>query len=191
MPYTQTHRPMSVPEWIAYEETTDARHDYIDGECRELWPLTVLHAQRCTRLGVLLFEQTRKTKFQFYGGSLRIGVEPGRCYLHPNGSIFDAEPIEDLDDPVPHGYLNPRVIFEVVEEETLHYDAGRKFEAWRSVPSVREILLIDTAEPRVHAYEREEGGGWSVRFWSGLDAVVPIRTASIGLPLGPLYEPWW
>ena len=141
-PLVQTLRPMSLAEWIEFEEAAEARHEFFDGECRELWPMTARHAGITTELCCFMHESLRDTRHRYYIGSLRIAAARGRRYFYPNGTIFEGEPKDDPDDPVPFAYATPKVVFEVLERESEHYDRGKKLRAWTEVEGIEEVVFI-------------------------------------------------
>ena len=83
--------------------------------------------------------------------------------------------------------LNPRLIVEVLSPSTEAYDRGKKFEAYRTVTSLREYLLVHQDRPHVEHYSRQEDGSWLLREASGLEGLVQIGRMNIRIELAELY----
>ncbi len=52
------------------------------------------------------------------------------------------------------------MIVEVVSPATEDYDRGRKFEHYRSIPSLSRYLLVASARINVELYTRQDSGQW-------------------------------
>ena len=68
----------------------------------------------------------------------------------------------------------PVLVVEVESPGTVRHDRGVKVGRYRELPSVREILLVASAERRVQLWRRE-GGRWSVEDVIG-DAVLRLES---------------
>ena len=71
-----------------------------------------------------------------HSGDLRLLVTPASLYTYPDVMVVcaDIHFADDQKDTV----LNPMVLIEVLSESTSDYDRGRKFEYYRTLPSLRE-----------------------------------------------------
>jgi Uma2 family endonuclease len=83
---------------------------------------------------------------------------------------------------------NPAVIVEVLSKTTEAYDRGRKFEAYRQLPSLREYLLVSQDAPLIERFTREGDDRWVLTTVRGLDAVVPLEIIDAELPLAEVYD---
>lgn len=50
--------------------------------------------------------------------------------------------------------LNPTLIAEVLSDSTEAYDRGKKFELYRSLPSLAQYVLVATVHAHVDVYTR-------------------------------------
>lgn len=55
---------------------------------------------------------------------------------------------------------NPAAVFEVLSESTERFDPGDKFGGYRSIPSLREFVLVSQHERLVEHYVRHPDGTW-------------------------------
>ncbi|HSS51831.1 MAG TPA: Uma2 family endonuclease, partial [Thermoanaerobaculia bacterium] len=56
--------------------------------------------------------------------------------------------------------LNPDVIIEVLSPSTEDYDRGPKFAHYRSIPSLKEYVLVSQHRVRVEHHVRQPNGDW-------------------------------
>ena len=108
---------------------------------------------------------------------------PSGRYFHPDALVI-CEKQQVLPDKT---ILNPSVLFEILSESTEDFDLGRKGVLYRSIPSLREYILIEQTHAWVQRWKRGGTGQWVVEEYSGLDAVLPIEALSCEVPLRELY----
>lgn len=83
---------------------------------------------------------------------------------------------------------NPTVIVEVLSKATAAYDRGRKFEAYRQIPSLREYLLVSQETPTIERFTRERDDRWVLTTGRGLEGVFPLDIIEATLPLIEVYD---
>lgn len=59
--------------------------------------------------------------------------------------------------------LNPLVLLEVTRDSSEQYDTGDKLEAYRTIPSLREVIVVAHRERRITVHRRDAAGTWSTR----------------------------
>ena len=116
-----------------------------------------------------------------YRESTRVRVPSGR-YFHPDLAVVCGK----LDVHADQSVLNPVVVFEILSGSTADFDLGRKGILYRSIPSLKEYILIEQRRAWVQRWARERGS-WHVEEISGLGAVLPITALGCEIPLGELY----
>lgn len=55
---------------------------------------------------------------------------------------------------------NPIMIVEVLSKSTESYDRGAKFQAYRTIPTFQEYVLIEQYSMQVERYYKTEAGEW-------------------------------
>jgi len=79
------------------------------------------------------------------------------------------------------------VLVEVISDSTGDYDRGQKFELYRSIPTLRDYLLIEqsrvAAEHRQYVSDTE----WASRWMTPADDVVRLTGVELELPLSRIY----
>ena len=59
--------------------------------------------------------------------------------------------------------LNPMVLLEVTRDSSEDYDTGAKLECYRTIPSLRDCVIVSHRERRITVHSRGPDGAWSTR----------------------------
>jgi Uma2 family endonuclease len=106
----------------------------------------------------LLRTALRGTTCNAFGSDLRIS-SPGGLFTYPDVSVICGQ-VEIVPDR-PDTATNPVVLFEILSDATRGYDRGEKFELYKTIPSLREYVIIEQREVLVEQFRRSEAGLWS------------------------------
>ena len=204
---------MSLDEYLALEEAGGRRHEFhalpgdpTRGEVLAMSGATEPHCVASANLIRLVGNAVQGTGCRAMSESMKIfapgsadaaGNETGSRHLYPDLSVRCGEPRFAGDDepetpPKRTTLLNPAAVFEVLSPSTEKYDRFEKFAAYRSIPSLREYVLIQQDRPAVEVYTRREDGGWAFDFFLGTplgnDAEAELPGLGITLSLPDLYD---
>jgi Uma2 family endonuclease len=83
---------------------------------------------------------------------------------------------------------NPLVIVEILSDSIKNYDRGEKFKFYRTLPSLREYVLIDQYSMHVEQFAREETGKWILTEYQGAAAVLKFSSIGFEVAFRELYE---
>ncbi|MBE7244821.1 MAG: Uma2 family endonuclease [Actinomycetospora chiangmaiensis] len=114
---------------------------------------------------------------------------PGLAIL--SDAMDDFAPIPDVvvrcGPPLPDGYAaDPLLVAEVLSPSTMSLDRGRKIDFYRTVPSLKVLLIVYSDETRVEVWRRE-AGDWSVAAL-GLDGTVMLPELDGTVPVRDIYR---
>lgn len=79
------------------------------------------------------------------------------------------------------------IVFEVLSPGTRRVDEGEKRDAYLSISSLQQYLLVATELPRVVSYTRGDAG-FVTEVYESLDTVVQLPSIDAELRLADLYE---
>lgn len=182
---TAPKRRYTEAEYLAIERDVEAKHEYYRGEMFAMSGASRQHNQISFNVAASLHGQLRDRKCQAFINDMRVKVESTALYTYPDAVITCNEP-RFLDREV-DTLLNPQVIIEVLSDSTEKYDRGKKFEHYRTIPSLREYVLISQDRAHVDRFALNEQGQWVLNDLSGLDAVVDLAAVECRLPLADVY----
>ena len=175
-------RQMTVEEYFAFDEASEYKNEYIDGEVYPMTGGTAYHAEIMLNLGFALGLRLRGGDYHFYSSAMRISVSPAR-YLYADLSIVRGQPV--LDEGAVN-LFNPTLVAEVISPTTASRDRGFKREQYQSIPSLQVYLVIDQFKAHVEVDSRQDGI-WQTQEFAGLDAIVPLPALNCDLPLAEIY----
>jgi Uma2 family endonuclease len=79
-------------------------------------------------------------------------------------------------------------LIEVLSKNTSRYDKSEKFNAYKTLPSFREHITIDSLEYFVYTFYKEANGLWRIGNYSKLSQEVEIITLGMNVPMATLYN---
>jgi Uma2 family endonuclease len=175
---------MTVDEYVEWERTQTARHEYFNGEVFSQAGGTRRHSligsNVLRAIGNFLDEQDCEA----HGSDMRVHVEATGYFAYPDVSVVCA-PIQGTSDDA---ITNPVLIVEVSSPSTADFDRGTKFNHYRQIPSLKEYIIFWQEDVRVEQHTRTNDELWLLRDINGIDQ--SLKLASIGqvLPLRTVYK---
>jgi Uma2 family endonuclease len=173
--FSETDKKYYTPEeYLALEEQADDKSEYRDGEIVPRIGETTHHNELALTLAALLKLQLRKQNYRVYMGDVRLWIPRYRQYTYPDVMVIGGEPI--YTDTGTTTVTNPLLIAEVLSKSTQNYDQGDNFMYYRSIPEMREYLLIDQIRCYVMQYSKIEEHHWMLTEWEGETAVLQLKS---------------
>ena len=83
---------------------------------------------------------------------------------------------------------NPQVIIEVLSKSTKGYDREGKFEAYRTISSFQEYLLIDQTRIHVEQFSKTAKKRWTLCEYDEEDQAIALTTVPFEISLQDLYN---
>jgi Uma2 family endonuclease len=177
---------LTEAQYLEQERRAGHKSEYCQGEVLAMAGASRRHALIVGNLVRELGEQLKERPCEVYSSDMRLRVSPTRLYTYPDVLVVCGPPqfADDQGDTL----LNPTVIIEVLSDSTSDYDRGRKFQHYRTLPSLAEYLTIAQDAPRVERWTRQPGNGWLLSEFSDLGQSVPLASISCVLPLIQVYH---
>jgi Uma2 family endonuclease len=176
---------MTYDEYLAFEEASPERHAFFDGEIYAMAGGTPAHARLQANVTADLRVALRGHRCAAYGPDLRIQFPADGSSAYADAAVV-CGPI--IPPPVDgHACTNPTLVCEVLSPSTEGIDRGRKFEAYRGLPSVQEVLLVAQHRPLLEVFRREPDGTWRLRTY-GAGERAELASIGVMLDVDALYE---
>jgi Uma2 family endonuclease len=151
----------SYAEYVALENESSIRHEFLDGEIYAMARGTPGQAGLAATVIALLRPQLQPG-CRVYTSDLRVRISSTGLSTYPDVTVICGPTQRAADDPL--AVVNPVVLVEVTSDSTEDYDRGEKLRHYQQLPSVREVLLVCQREPRLTVHRRLEDG------WVSFDA---------------------
>jgi len=177
------HATYTLDEYLALEELSNVKHEYLDGEIHAMAGGTPEHGAIAARVIAALVERLRGSGCTTYSSDVRVRVAATGLLTYPDVSVVCGEPERDPVDP--NALANPVLLVEVLSPSTAAYDRGEKLAHYRRIPSLREVVLVAHDEEAAELWRRS-GETWD------RERVEPggeVELGSVGcrLPVAALY----
>ena len=186
---------VTLAEYRMISETAEERIEYRNGEIFVMSGGSFAHSLIATNIVGFLIFMLRDTDFQICNGDMRIWIPEFNCGTYADVLVIDGEP--EFNDTRNDEILNPILIVEVLSPSTERYERGEKFRKYRSVPSLREYLLISQSEPYIEHYSKsdsnnnskaENGEIWQLQISGRLEQKVPLPHLNVEIPITEIYR---
>lgn len=174
---------MSLAAFLRWEDGTDSRYELRDGMVVAMAPQAppygFLAARLCAGIeGVL--RSRRPCMVQVEAGIARPGCDD-TCYVAD--LAVTCTPWQHSDRLI----ADPVLIVEILSPGTALYDRQTKVSDYRRIPSVGEILLIDSASVFAEVLRRE-GDRWITEIVRGPQARLSLASIGLTAVMSELYE---
>ncbi|AUB82861.1 Uma2 family endonuclease [Candidatus Thiodictyon syntrophicum] len=174
-------------DWLAAERASlDGRTEYSDGEVFAMAGASEAHNLIVANVIRELGNQFKGRPCVVYPSDMKVRVETTRTGAYPDVMVV-CGPRTFLDESR-DVLTNPTLIIEVLSDSTEAWDRGGKFAAYRSLPSLRAFLLLSQRAMQAESFVRADDDTWTLRAFSGPDAVVPLAAAEASLQLREVYD---
>jgi Uma2 family endonuclease len=183
---SQPARKWISPEaYLAGERAAEYKSEYLDGEILAMSGASKAHCLITANVIGKLWAELRG-RCLVYSSDLKI--EAAGAFFYPDVSVACGEQV--FRDGELDVLQTPGLVVEVLSPSTAAFDRGRKFQNYRQVPSLREVLLVAQDRPEIeHRYRDPAGpaGEWKTEVVHGLEAVLDLPALSCQLLLAEVY----
>jgi len=155
---SEPHQRLSIQEYLALERDSEIRHEYLDGEMFAMAGASRKHNRIVLNLGSGLDSALEERGCDVFVTEMRVLTPDSKFFTYPDVVAVCGEP--RFADTEVDTLLNPDVIIEVLSPSTEDYDRGPKFAHYRSIPSLKEYVLVSQHRIRVEHHVRQPTGNW-------------------------------
>jgi Uma2 family endonuclease len=181
------NRRFAVEEYLRMEQASESRHEFHDGEILAMSGGSLEHSLIVTNVSAALHAALVGSPCLVLDSNLKVGIAKAHRFVYPDVHVNCDGPQFDPRDPTRQTVINPRLVVEVLSPSTEAYDRGGKFNLYRELPSFQEYVLISQDTAAVETFFRQPDGTWLFAPYSGLDALVKLRSLNLELRLSDVY----
>jgi Uma2 family endonuclease len=173
---------MTAAEYLAWEPAQEGRHEYWDGEVVAMSGGTRNHNRISLNFSKLLDDALSDRNCEVYIADVKIQVEPGRKYFYPDVVVT----CDDRDEDTQY-VRSPCLIIEVLSPSTEGIDRGPKFAKYRQFLAFKEYVLVNTSEPKVEVFRRNDKGQWVLSEYN-LEDKLHLESIDVEIAIADLYR---
>jgi Uma2 family endonuclease len=169
-------------QFFAWVSGKEERYELVDGE-------VVMMAGAGRRHDRIVVNLTTAIHLQIRGGPCQTFT--GDTYVVTSSSTRRMPDLGvDWGKPDDNSLIadKPSLLVEVLSPTTGGFDVTVKLAEYQSLPSVDDILLVDTESPNVHLYSRDDDGLWKDVVLKGLEALVALKKLNVSFELREIYS---
>jgi Uma2 family endonuclease len=149
-------------DYVALETISTGKHEFLDGEIYAMAGGSEEHSALAAAMVHALVNAVGDRPCRVHTSDLRIYVEEAGLATFPDASVI-CGPLQQHEASPTATALNPMILVEVTSDSSEDYDAGAKLEYYRTIPALREYVIVSHRERRITVHARAAGGGWDSR----------------------------
>ncbi|MEC4882037.1 MAG: Uma2 family endonuclease [Scytonema sp. PMC 1070.18] len=176
-----------TPEkYLELETAATFRSEYYNGQIIPMAGGTPNHNRIALNLSSALNFTLKRQPYDIFMSDMRLWIPSQRLYTYPDVMVI-AGPLEFAQgrkDIV----TNPIAIAEILSESTEKYDRIGKFKLYRSIPTLKEYILISQTEIYAEQYSKTETEQWLFSTYEGENAVLELSSIPFQTSLIDLYD---
>lgn len=184
---TQTKGLYSLEEYFELERTSEERWEYSSGEVFCMSGVSPNHARIHVNATSTLHNRLGSRGCTVFPADMRIRVPAAPPYRYADLSLLCDPPVFEKIGGV-EALTNPVVIIEILSPSTEAYDRGDKFTNYKSIPSLREYLLVAQHRPHITHYLRQTGEKWEYEEVNELSDSITLPSLDCTLALSDVYR---
>jgi Uma2 family endonuclease len=171
---------MTVAEFLEWEDGTDTRYELVEGTPVAMAPALQTHGELVAAATIQIGTRLK--------APCRLVSESGVRLPDRDDAFYVADFAITCAARVPGSrHANePLVLVEVLSPSTAEHDRGRKAADYRSIPSVREIVMLFATAQRAEIWRRTDDG-WFIEDVIGADASLRLTSVNVEVPLRAIY----
>lgn len=174
---------MSFEEYMAFEETSPYRHEFVNGAVYAMSGASLAHNRIAKKLTIAFDAHLRGGPCEAFLLEAKLEIRAGRDEIvyYPDVMV-SCRPAERTTQAV----RNPKLVVEILSPTTAHIDRREKAMTYRRVESIEEYVLLAQDRYRLIMHRREQD--WHPMLYSVPDAMVEFRSIGLSMPLAQIYE---
>jgi Uma2 family endonuclease len=182
---TATQKPyQSEKDYLEGERKATFKSEYYKGEVFAMAGASKEHNKVVASIIVEIGQYLKGKKCSIMPSDNRVYNPANTLYTYPD-VVVTCEEEKYLDDEF-DTLLNPTIIIEVLSKSTEDYDRGTKFALYRSIPSLKNYVLVSSLEYSIEVYTRD-GGQWILTTAANPDDFVYLSAIDYRFQLKDMY----
>lgn len=177
------HRWFSFEDYLAFEEASPVRHEYVGGALYAMSGASENHEIIAGNLFAAIHAHLRGRPCTSYIGNFKLRLQAAR---HDVAYYPDLMVSCTRDGVEKHFLRHPKLIVEILSPTTQAIDRREKWLGYTQVATLEEYLLVSQDKPEIILHRRS--ANWMPLHLRGPDGCIELESISLSIPLSRLYE---
>lgn len=141
---------------------SSSRHEFLDGEIYAMAGGSEEHSALAAAMVHALVNAVGDRPYRVHTSDMRIYVEAVGLATFPDATVI-CGPLQQHGPSPDATAMNPMILVEVTSDSSEDYDTSTKLDAYRTIVTLREYVVVSHRERRLTVHMRPADGEWSTR----------------------------
>ncbi|MEL7244520.1 MAG: Uma2 family endonuclease [Cyanobacteria bacterium J06573_2] len=175
---------LTVEEYFNLEQTSEIRHEYVDGEVFAMAGASEEHNFITGNIYNLLRSHLRGTPCRTFASDMKVKVKVQKAdiFYYPDVLVTC-----DPNDNERYFKTSPKLIVEVLSNSTKTIDKREKRLNYQNIESLEKYVLIYQDEIKVEIYRKDSQGNWLIQTLAKEDKL-HLNSIDLTLTMADIYE---
>jgi len=152
---------ISPEDYLAGEELSPIKHEYIDGQVYAMAGASDAHVTISLNLASALRNHVRGSGCRVYMADMKAQIDTANIFYYPDIMVTcDAR-----DKALQNRKKYPCLIVEVLSPTTEAFDRGDKFINYQQLETLQEYVVINQKLQRLECFRRNAEGFWVLQYY--------------------------
>ncbi len=164
----------------------DGKYEYHNGELVLMGGASKEHNRVSVNLILLIGSQLAEKPCEVFHSDMRTFAADANSYFYPDLVVCQGE--AQFKDDAFDNLVNPALVIEILSPATKTKDRGFKFEAYRSIATLNEYLLIAPDGLMIEHYQRQQPNEWKLTIFRNAEDTLALLDGMVTLRLSDIYR---
>ena len=182
----EKERVYTIAEYFEIDGDSETKLEYHNGKIIPISGGTTNHSSIAVKILTALYNLLEDQPFEIYNGEVKVQIPAYDKFVYPDVMVVSQKPVffKKRKDTI----TNPLLVVEVLSPSTQKHDRTDKFMMYRTLPSLREYVLVEQDQPRVTTFFRNDAGHWEDTDVTGLEGVTRLQSVVGEISLARVYK---
>ena len=174
---------ISVEDYLAGEEISPAKHEYVYGEVYAMAGTSDNHNRIVNNIVARLVFHLQNSLCEPFSGDIKVKVSQA-VYYYPDVLVSCEQNPES-----PYFRNEPILIVEVISPSTQEIDRREKLLFYQQMPSVQEYVVVEQQKMSVEIHRRQADGRWITYYFNqNDDGEIEFQSVGLTMTLDDIYR---
>lgn len=175
--------PMSVVDYLAFEESSPVRHEFVAGEIHAMGGASRAHNKISGNLFAHLHARLRGGPCEVFMNDFKVRLEVAREEFFYYPDVVVSCHRQDIEK---YFLRSPTLVVEVLSPSTETIDRRERHTHYRHAPTLEEYVLVAQERREVTVFRR--ASGWQGEVFTSLEATVEFRSVKQAMTITEIYD---
>ncbi len=184
MTATRSHAYFTPEDYLELERMSPIKHEYLQGEVIAMAGASKAHVILVGNLSALLVNHLRGTDCIAYATDMKVRLPELNIFYYADLAVTCDERDRNSNE---NFILHPKLIIEVLSDSTEAFDRGDKFSDYKTIPQLKEYVLVHQNQILIERFERRTDTLWMPTIYRAGDTIT-FNSINFACAIEELYE---